>query len=158
MEPFGKYAHIRRHGAAGSNTLILFSMRGNKTPQREQWKKKKKSKTSMWPVGDTEIRKRGRDAERWKQVESREHRRPELKGKKVKAGKRMAELRVYNGHVACDSCDSMQGLTRSARGTDGPTQQYLCTHVCAFILHASLSIICLFTCSPRKVMWKPLIW
>lgn len=125
---------------------------------RESSGKKKKSKTSMWPVGDTEIRKRGRDAERWKQVESREHRRPELKGKKVKAGKRMAELRVYNGHVACYSCDSMQGLTRSARGTDGPTQQYLCTHVCAFILHASLSIICLFTCSPRKVMWKPLIW
>lgn len=40
MQPFGKYAHITQHGAAGSNTLTLFSMRGNKTPQREQWEKK----------------------------------------------------------------------------------------------------------------------
>lgn len=48
----------------------------------------------------------------------------------------------------------MQGLTRSARGTDGPTQQYLCMHVCAFRLHASLSFICLFTCSPCKSVRK----
>lgn len=52
------------------------------------------------------------------------------KKKKVKAGRRVAEFRVYNDHVACDS---MQGLTRSARGTDGPTQQYLCMHVCACV-------------------------
>lgn len=48
----------------------------------------------------------------------------------------MAEFRVYNSHVACDS---MQGLTQSARRADGLTQQYLCVHVCDFILHASLS-------------------
>lgn len=35
------------------------------------------------------------------------------------------------------ACDSMQGLTRSARGTDGPTQQYLCMHVCvhSYFMH-----------------------
>lgn len=61
---------------------------------------------------------------------------------KSEAGRGVADFIVCNSHVACDS---MQGLTRSARGTDGPTQQYLCMQVCAFRLHASLSIICLFT-------------
>ncbi len=41
----------------------------------------------------------------------------------------MAEFRVYNGHVACDC---MQGLTRSARRTDGPTQQ-LSVYACVCI-------------------------
>lgn len=63
----------------------------------------------------------------------------------------MAEFRVYNRHVASDS---MQGLTRSARGADGLTQEYLCEHVCDFILHASLSIICIFTNLPQKSVWK----
>lgn len=113
------------------------------------------------PVGDTEIGKWRGTQWRWKQKNRWGGERWEEKtraGKnKVKAGRRIAEFRVYNGHVACDS---MQGLTRSARGTDGPTQQYLCMHVCAFRLHASLSIICLFSCLTCYSMWQttPLIW
>lgn len=49
----------------------------------------------------------------------------------------------------------MRGLTRSARGTDGPTQQNLCTHVCGYWIHASLSIICLFTCSSFNMGHRP---
>lgn len=65
-------------------------------------------------------------------------------GKKTGAGKRkfgwggrVADLICYS-HVAWDY---MRGLTRSARGTDGPTQQNLCTHVCECRLHGSLSLI-----------------
>lgn len=67
-----------------------------------------------------------RDENRWSGKRIEENTRG-LKKTRVNAG-RMADFRVYNGHVACDS---MQGLTHSARGTDGPTQQYLCMHVCA---------------------------
>lgn len=44
----------------------------------------------------------------------------------------------------------MQGLTHSARGTDGLTLQYLCMHVCTFVPHASLNVTCSFTC----LLWK----
>lgn len=66
---------------------------------------------------------------------------------KSEVARGVADFRVCTSHVACDS---MQGLTCSARGTDGPAQ-YLCMHVCAFRLHASLSIICLFTYSLLEV-------
>lgn len=70
---------------------------------------------------------------RW--VETRHRKRPELK--KGKAGRGISEFRHYYGHVACDST---QGFTHSARGTDGPTQQNLCAHACAFILHYLLDL------------------
>lgn len=54
-------------------------------------------------------------------MERGERKRPEL-DRKSEGGEEIAEFRVYSGHV---TCDSMQGLTHSARGADGPTQQYL---------------------------------
>lgn len=67
---------------------------------------------------------------------------------KSQVARGVADFRVCASHVACDS---MQGLTRSARGTDGPTQQYLCMHVCAFRLHAFLNMICSSTYWPLQV-------
>lgn len=59
---------------------------------------------------------------RWKQVGWEEK---ERSWKTKRQMRREADL-ICNSQVAWDY---MRGLTRSARGTDGPTQQNLCTHV-----------------------------
>lgn len=73
--------------------------------------------------------------------------------RKVRWGGRVADL-ICNSHVAWDY---MRGLTRSARGTDGPTQQNLCTHVRGCRLHVSLSIILYIPVPHLKSIADPLI-
>lgn len=111
--------------------------------------------TLTWSSGDTEIRWRGTESDQnRKKKKKKQGRWGEERGKdqswktKSQVARGVADFRVCASHVACDS---MQGLTRSARGTDGPTQQYLCMHVCAFRLHAFLNMICSSAYWPLQV-------
>lgn len=78
-------------------------------------------------------RKRSRSTTMWSVSQIRKQCKQRIEGKtaeknKGRLGRKTADFGVFNRHVACNS---MQGLIRSARGADGPTQRYLCMHVCA---------------------------